>query len=216
MATLILGITFAVATTALVQEIHTAHYVNTLNKNITSALLRQAAIDNELEAKINVLEEVVLALGKDISNLKTTLSTRCHGSFKAICVTPLTYNYSEPWDKVKAHIQGVWRDNNITYDLIALQQDISAISQAHLQLGGLQDLANEIESGIKALNPLNWVQYFVLIGVVILLVLLVIFLFPCLLKCLFKSVAQVKQDVFELHFKNKKRGPATSTAVTPV
>ena len=77
-------------------------------------------------------------------------------------------------------------------------------------------MANEIESGIKALNPLNWVQYFVLIGIVILLILLVIFLFPCLLKCLFSSVAQMKQDVFELHFKNKKRGPATSKAVTPV
>lgn len=45
-ATLILGIsaliaiitTFAVATTALVQEIHTAHFVNELNKNVTLAL----------------------------------------------------------------------------------------------------------------------------------------------------------------------------------
>lgn len=128
----------------------------------------------------------------------------------------MTYNRSEPWDKVKAHLQGIWRDNNIIHDLTALQKDFSAINQAHLQVSGLQDLANEIESGIKALNPLNWVQYFVLIGIVILLVLLVIFLFPCLLKCLFSSVAQVKQDVFELHFKNKKRGPATSTAVTPV
>lgn len=44
-AALILGITalisilttFAVATTALVQEIDTAHYVNALNKNITFA-----------------------------------------------------------------------------------------------------------------------------------------------------------------------------------
>ena len=96
MATLILGITFAVATTALIQEIHIAHYVNTLNKNITSTLLRQAAIDNELEAKVNVSKEVVLVLGQDIANLKTTLSTHCHESFKAICVTPLNYNYSEP------------------------------------------------------------------------------------------------------------------------
>lgn len=73
-AALILGITalisiittFAVATTALVQKIHTAHYVNTLNKNATMALLEQKAIDKKLESKINVLEEVVLALGQDI------------------------------------------------------------------------------------------------------------------------------------------------------
>ncbi|XP_016819615.1 endogenous retrovirus group K member 19 Env polyprotein [Cricetulus griseus] len=30
------------------------------------------------------------------------------------------------------------------------------------------------------------------------------------------SVAQVKQEVFQLQFKNKKRGTATPTAVTPV
>lgn len=48
--------TFAVATTALVQKIHTAHYVNTLNKNITSTLMFQAAIDTKLKAKINVLK----------------------------------------------------------------------------------------------------------------------------------------------------------------
>lgn len=55
-ATLILGITalisiltaFAVETMALVQEIHTAHFVNSLNKNITFALMEQAAIDKKL------------------------------------------------------------------------------------------------------------------------------------------------------------------------
>lgn len=58
-AALILGITalisiittFAVATTALVQEIHTAHYVNTLNKNVTMALLEQEAIDKKVRVK---------------------------------------------------------------------------------------------------------------------------------------------------------------------
>ena len=208
--------TFALTTTALVQEIHTAHYVNALNKNITSALLEQEAIDKKLEAKINVLEEVVLALGQDIANLKTTLSTRCHGNFKSICVTPLPYNTSQPWEKVKAHLQGLWQDNNITHDLASLQKDISAMSQSHLQLGGLQDLASQLERGLKSLNPLNWVQYFVFIGVIILLIVLVIFLFPCLLKCLFSTLQAVEQEVFELHFKNKKGRPATSTAVTAV
>lgn len=56
-------ISFAVATTALVKEIRTARSVNALNKNTTFALMEQAIIDIKLEAKINVLEEVVLALG---------------------------------------------------------------------------------------------------------------------------------------------------------
>ncbi|XP_037054157.1 endogenous retrovirus group K member 13-1 Env polyprotein-like isoform X1 [Peromyscus leucopus] len=223
-AALILGIsalisiitTFAIATTALVQEIHTAHYVNTLSKNITMALLEQEAIDKKLESKINVLEEVVLALGQDISNLKTTMFARCHGNFKSICVTPLPYNTSQPWEKVKAHLQGVWQDTDITHDLDALQKDISAMSQAHLQIGGLQDLASEIEKGIKDLNPMDWLQYFIVIGMLILLMVFVIFLFPCLIKCLYTSVQTVQQDVFELHFKNRKGGTATPTAVTPV
>lgn len=70
-AALILGITaliailttFAVATTALVEEIHTAHFVNSLNKNISLALMEQKAVDRKLEAKVNALEEVVLELG---------------------------------------------------------------------------------------------------------------------------------------------------------
>lgn len=65
MATLILGIatlisiltTFAIATTALIQEIHTTHYINTLNKNITSTLLRQTTINNKLKTKINILKK---------------------------------------------------------------------------------------------------------------------------------------------------------------
>lgn len=56
-------ISFAVATAALVKEIRTAHSVNALNKNITFVLMEQAIIDIKLEAKINVLEEVVLTLG---------------------------------------------------------------------------------------------------------------------------------------------------------
>lgn len=114
-AALILGIsaliaiitTFAVATTALVQEIHTAHFVNELNKNVTLALSEQSLIDKKLKAKINVLEEVVLALGQDLVNIQNRLETRCHTAYQYIYVTPLPYNTSQSWEKVKNHLQGV-------------------------------------------------------------------------------------------------------------
>lgn len=223
-AALILGITalisilttFAVATTALVKEVHTAQFVNSLNQNVTLALMEQEHIDKKLEAKLNVLEEVVLALGQDIANLKTTLSTRCHSSYKSICVTPLPYNASQPWEKVKAHLEGVWKDNDMTHDLASLQKDITALSQAHLQDNGLETLASQLEEGLKKLNPLDWVQYCVFIGILGLLVALVIFLFPGIMKCLFSSLQQVQEDVTELQLKNKKGRPATSTATTAV
>lgn len=219
-ASLILGITalisivttFAVATTALENGIRTAHYVNTLNRNITMALLRQEAIDQKLEAKINVLEEVVLALGQDIANLKTMFSARCHSSFKSICVTPLLYNTSQPWEKVKAHVQGVWHDNDITHDLHALQKEIAVVSQSRLQLGDLNELAESIGSGIKALNPINWKNYLIYIGVLAAIVLVVILLFPGVFKCILTSLRDVQQEVFELRLKNKG-GIATPTAV---
>lgn len=55
---------FAVATTALVKEIHTVHVVNEMNQNVSVTLSTQSLIDKKLESKINVLEEMVLAWAK--------------------------------------------------------------------------------------------------------------------------------------------------------
>lgn len=68
---LILGITalieiiisFALSTTALVQQLHTAHFVNEMHRNISIARSELHLIDKKLEAKANALEEVVLAVG---------------------------------------------------------------------------------------------------------------------------------------------------------
>ena len=100
-AALILGITaliailtsFTLSTTALVQQQHTAHFVNDMHKNISVALSELYFIDKKLEAKVNALKEVVLAIGQDIANIKTRLATKCHASFLYIYVTPLPYNH---------------------------------------------------------------------------------------------------------------------------
>lgn len=163
-----------------------------------------------------MLKKIVLTLGQDISNLKTTLSTRCHNNFKSIYITPLPYNESQPWDKIKTHLQGLWMDNDITHDLTALQKDISTINQTHLQIDDLQDLATKIKKDIKDLNPLDWIQYFIFIEIILLLIMLVIFLFPCLIKYLYSSIKAIQQKIFKLHFKNKKEKTATPTAMTPI
>ena len=100
-AALILGITaliailtsFTLSTTALVQQQHTAHFVNDMHKNISVALSELYFIDKKLEAKVNALKEVVLTIGQDIANIKTRLATKCHASFLYIYVTPLPYNH---------------------------------------------------------------------------------------------------------------------------
>lgn len=115
---LILGITalieiiisFALSTTALVQQLHTAHFVNEMHRNISIARSELHLIDKKLEAKANALEEVVLAVGQDIANIKVRLATKCHASFQYICVMPLPYNATIDWEKT-----GTVKDRNFRY-----------------------------------------------------------------------------------------------------
>lgn len=219
-AALILGIaalisiltTFAVATTALVQEIQTAHFVESMNNNITLALKIQAAIDNKLEAKINILEEAVLAIGQDVANLKTMMATKCHNGYTTMCITPLPYNESIPWEKTKAHLLGLWQDASITHDMEALQKDITAMSQAHAPTNALEALAQSIQKGMESMSSMDWTQnimHWVLIGG---LCLICVLCFPILFNMLFKAVEQVEQTLYERQFfSNRKGGTAAST-----
>jgi hypothetical protein len=101
---------FALSTTALVQQLHTAHFVNEMHRNISIARSELHLIDKKLEAKANALEEVVLAVGQDIANIKVRLATKCHASFQYICVTPLPYNATINWKKT-----GTVKDRNFRY-----------------------------------------------------------------------------------------------------
>ena len=53
---------FTISTTALVQQQHTTHFLNGMHKNISVALSELNLIDKKLEAKVNTLKEVVLAI----------------------------------------------------------------------------------------------------------------------------------------------------------
>jgi hypothetical protein len=44
-----------------------------MHKNISIALSEQLTIDKKLEAKVNVLEVVVSAIGQDIANIKAEI-----------------------------------------------------------------------------------------------------------------------------------------------
>ena len=106
-----------------------------------------------MEAKVKLLEEVVLAIGQDIANIKTRLATKCHASFQYICVTPLPYNTTIDWEKTKAHLQGVWRDTDISHDLEQLKAEISDISKSHLDTWNIDELARDLKNNLSALTP---------------------------------------------------------------
>jgi hypothetical protein len=222
-AALILGISaliailtsFALSTTELVQQLHTAHFVNDMHKNISVALSELHVIDKKLEVKVNTLEEVVLAIGHDIANIKTRLATKCHDSFQYICVTPLPYNTTIDWEKTKAHLQVVWRDTDISHDLEQLKAEISDISKSNLDTWNIDELARDLKNNLSALNPLDWVQYIILHVIIIGIVLLVIVVFPLIFRVLLRSVATTRQDILELQLKNKKKKKKKRRNATP-
>ena len=183
----------AVTTTALLKEMHTARVVNEMNKNVSVTLSTQSLIDKKLESKINVLEEVFVVLCQDLSNLQTRLRARCHATYDYICVTSLPYNTSQDWARVKNHLQGVWHDAVITYDMEALQKDIATISKSYLSEGSLESLTVTLEEDMKSLNSLHWLQYFIFIGILIFHHLQVVLLFPCLFRLLLKSLLKYSE-----------------------
>ena len=85
-AALIVGITALIAiiasdtvsAVALSKEVHTASFVDQLSKNVSVALTTQEIIDRKIENKVSALEEAVLLIGQDITNLKIKFSLRCH------------------------------------------------------------------------------------------------------------------------------------------
>ena len=144
-------------------------------------------------------------MGQDVANIKTRLATKCHASFQYICVTPLPYNTTTDWERTKAHLQGVWKDTDIPHDLEQLKAKFSDISKSHLDTWNIDELARELKNNLSALNPLNWVQYIILLVIIFGIVLLVIVVFPLIFRVLLRSVATMRRDILELRLKNNKR-----------
>ena len=112
-----------VSVVALSKEVHTASFVDHLFKNVSVALTMQEIIDKKIENKVNALEEAILLMGQEITNLKIKLSLRCHAEFKWMFVTPLQVNESiHSWEHIRNHILGIWNHS-----------DFSIISKLHLR-----------------------------------------------------------------------------------
>ncbi|XP_054585328.1 endogenous retrovirus group K member 25 Env polyprotein-like [Eptesicus fuscus] len=117
--------TAAAAAAALTQEVQTAHFVNDLSKNVSTALGTQEAIDRKIEEKLNALYDMVMYLGEEIDGLKVRNKLQCHANYQWICVTPQPYNQSvHGWNKVKAHLSGIWHNANESIDLLKLHEEI--------------------------------------------------------------------------------------------
>ncbi|XP_054569932.1 endogenous retrovirus group K member 7 Env polyprotein-like isoform X1 [Eptesicus fuscus] len=74
--------TAAAAAAALTQEVQTAHFVNDLSKNVSTALGTQEAINRKIEEKLNALYDMVMYLGEEIDGLKVRNKLQCHANYQ--------------------------------------------------------------------------------------------------------------------------------------
>lgn len=161
----------ATSTSVLVQEIHTANHVNDLSQNVSVALSLQERLGKKLETTMNALEDTVLYIGNQIQNIQTQMTARCHSQYKWICITPYPYdNTTEPWDKVKAHLQGIWHNTELAPDLHSLQEKIKDLSQAKLHLPMGESIAQSLWQSLRnTVDPTMWWSNLVHIGITVLI-----------------------------------------------
>ena len=138
-----------VSAVALSKEVHTASFVDQLSKNVSVALPMQEIIDKKIENKVNALEEAVLLMGQEITNLTIKLSLRCHAEFKWMCVTPLQVNESmHSWEHIRSHILGIWNHSDFSIDISKLHQDIQNMKQAESDFSS-QWLSNSLFENLE-------------------------------------------------------------------
>ena len=138
-----------VSAVALSKEMHTALFVDQLSRNVSVALTTQEITDRNIENKVNALEEGVLLIGQEITNLKIKLSLRCHAEFKWMCVTPLQVNESmHSWEHIRSHILGIWNHSDFSIDISKLHQDIQNMKQAESDFSS-QWLSNSLFENLE-------------------------------------------------------------------
>jgi hypothetical protein len=60
--------------------------------------------------------------------------------------------------------------------------DISDISRSHLDTWNIDELARDLKNHLSALNPVDWVQYIILLAIIIGITLLVIVVFSLIFR----------------------------------
>ena len=69
----------------------------------------------------------------------------------------------------------------------------------------IDELARDLKNNLSELNPLDWVQYIILLVIIFGITLLVIIVFPHIFRVLLRSVAMTKRDILELWLRNKDK-----------
>ena len=210
-AALVVGITALIAiiasvtvsAVALSKEVYMASFVDQLSKNVSIALTMQEIIDKKIENEVNALEEAVLLMGQEITNLKIKLSLRCHAEFKWMCVTPLQVNESmHSWEHIRNHILGVWNHSDISIDISKLHEDIQNMKQVESDFSS-QWLSNYIFENLEGyLSHGSFSTIMINVAMCLCLLVLICVIAPCLFRILNQSVSALSTEFHTYALKN--------------
>ena len=200
-----------VSVVALSKEVHTASFVDHLFKNVSVALTMQEIIDKKIENKVNALEEAILLMGQEITNLKIKLSLRCHAEFKWMFVTPLQVNESMHfWQCIRDHILGIWNHSDFSIDISKLHQDIQNMKQVEFDFSS-QWLSNSLfENMQRYLSHGCFSTIMINTAMCLCLLVLICVIAPCLFRILNQSVSALSTEFHTYALKNKKGGDVGS------
>ena len=200
-----------VSVVALSKEVHTASFVDHLFKNVSVALTMQEIIDKKIENKVNALEEAILLMGQEITNLKIKLSLRCHAEFKWMFVTPLQVNESMHfWQRIRDHILGTWNHSDFSIDISKLHQDIQNMKQVEFDFSS-QWLSNSLFENMEGyLSHGSFSTIMINMAMCLCLLVLICVIAPCLFRILNQSVSALSTECHTYALKNKKGGDVGS------
>uniref|UniRef100_A0A8C6DCE4 Retroviral envelope protein GP41-like domain-containing protein n=1 Tax=Moschus moschiferus TaxID=68415 RepID=A0A8C6DCE4_MOSMO len=147
--------TTAVAGLVLHQEIQTADFVWEWNKDSHLLWQQQRDLDTHLATDVLNLQHTVSWLGDQLTVLSTRSVLKCDWNSSQLCITPVTFNMIEGWEKVKQSLTG---HQNLTKKIMKLEQQIlSTFSKALPDITG-SNLLKDLQEGMNNLNPFEHVS----------------------------------------------------------
>ena len=200
-----------VATISLTQQVHTAHYVDTMSKNVSLTLATQEVIDRKLEMKVDALEEAITHIGTELQALKVKLTLSCHADYRWIWVTPLKVNETNyNWEKIRNHVSRVWNSSSISLDLGKLHNQITTMEHSRLDFtaaGAANDFFHTFSNFTSGKNILSTVFSYVAVGALILLLIIILL---CIVRIIRQSIQKLAIELHLAVLRNKKGGDAGS------
>ena len=101
------------------------------------------------------LQHTVSWLGDQVTVLATGSMLKCDWNSSHLCVTPVPFNMSESWEKVKRSLVG---HQNLTAEIMELEQTIlSTFSKTLPDILG-SDILKSLQEGLNNLSPLGQVS----------------------------------------------------------